>query len=135
MSELTTTIAKALLPRIKARRKEYAEECEEYAKQGFRPQYCIHGVNLWTDYDPICGWCEDGDGTPYEQALRDARNIASVYEKRRALADDLTRAAGQMFGEYPHMDMELKKALIVAVTAADKFANEFVSKYVGKEGK
>lgn len=48
-------------------RKAYAaakadREAEEasYREQGFRSHYCIHGTNQWTDYDNICGGCEDG---------------------------------------------------------------------------
>ena len=40
------------------RREEYRKECAEYAKQGFRPHYCIHGTNLWVDYDCACWRCE-----------------------------------------------------------------------------
>lgn len=41
---------------------QYEAECESYAKDGYRPHRCFHGVNLWTDYDPMCGPCEDGYG-------------------------------------------------------------------------
>jgi hypothetical protein len=37
----------------------YLEECEQASKEGYRPHYCFHGTNLWTDYDNICGMCED----------------------------------------------------------------------------
>ena len=40
----------------------YEAQCEAYAKDGFRAHYCFHGVNMWTDYDAICGACEDGYG-------------------------------------------------------------------------
>lgn len=45
---------------IRENRAEYERECEEYARAGYRPRTCIHGTYLWTDYDPICGRCEDG---------------------------------------------------------------------------
>lgn len=39
---------------------DYLEECESYRRDGYRPAYCEHGTSLWTDYDNICGPCEDG---------------------------------------------------------------------------
>jgi hypothetical protein len=45
--------------KVVARRAEYERECAEYREQGYGPHYCIHGTNLWTDYDNICGGCED----------------------------------------------------------------------------
>lgn len=47
----------------KAYRKAKAERAAEeasYAEDGYRPHYCIHGTNQWTDYDNICGGCEEG---------------------------------------------------------------------------
>lgn len=37
----------------------YQSDCEDWSKQGFRPQYCFHGRNMWVDYDCVCGTCED----------------------------------------------------------------------------
>jgi len=48
------------LRRLQARQAAYDEECREWARQGYRAHYCIHGTNQWTDYDNICGPCEDG---------------------------------------------------------------------------
>lgn len=57
---------------------DYLEACESYRRDGYRPHYCEHGTNLWTDYDNICGPCEDGlsmgDGlTRREYALDSAK--------------------------------------------------------------
>jgi hypothetical protein len=38
----------------------YQEDCAQDRAQGHRPHYCLHGTNQWTDYDNICGPCEDG---------------------------------------------------------------------------
>lgn len=38
----------------------YLEQCQEDREKGYRPHYCEHGTNQWTDYDNICGHCEDG---------------------------------------------------------------------------
>jgi hypothetical protein len=58
-------IAKEIYPLYKEarewlvqRREEYRKECDYYYKQGFRPQHCIHGVNMWVDYDCACWQCE-----------------------------------------------------------------------------
>ena len=38
----------------------YREDCDQDRAEGHRQHYCIHGTNQWTDYDNICGGCEDG---------------------------------------------------------------------------
>lgn len=37
----------------------YEQDCAQDRAEGHRPHYCIHGTNQWTDYDNICGGCED----------------------------------------------------------------------------
>lgn len=61
MDKQTAKLAVILLNSYRNRFAEYEEECNEYAKQGYRPHYCIHGTNQWTDYDNICGGCENGE--------------------------------------------------------------------------
>lgn len=39
---------------------DYLDACESWRRDGYRPHYCEHGTNQWTDYDNICGPCEDG---------------------------------------------------------------------------
>lgn len=39
---------------------DYLESVEADYREGFRAHYCEHGVNMWVDYDAICGSCEDG---------------------------------------------------------------------------
>lgn len=63
---------------------EYRKAQEEAAKEGFRPQYCIHGTNQWTDYDNICPGCEDGAFTEHssrEDIETLARKIADNEER------------------------------------------------------
>lgn len=38
----------------------YLADCERDRRNGHRAHYCEHGTNQWTDYDNICGPCEDG---------------------------------------------------------------------------
>lgn len=40
--------------------------------QGHTFPHCIHGASRWTDYDNICGGCEDGYG-PVALAISEAR--------------------------------------------------------------
>lgn len=65
--------------------KEYTEdrarEVAYHAENGHRPQHCIHGTNQWTDYDNICGGCEDGV-TMLNMAVRDAADAVSEQTKR-----------------------------------------------------
>jgi hypothetical protein len=65
----------------------YEETCNQYAKEGYRPHYCFHGTNLWTDYDPMCGPCEDGYGyfepNDYRSiALREAKQAYAAQSER-----------------------------------------------------
>lgn len=73
------------------REEEYYAECEEWAEEGYRPHYCIHGTNLWTDYDPICGPCEDGeplwdDARDWADAKWRAEETLKAVERRTELA-------------------------------------------------
>lgn len=92
---------------------DWRAEAREDARQGFRPHYCIHGMNMWTDYDPICGGCEDGtftqwtDGTDLLVVARDnvdimarARNasIASAVREVRPWFDVAIECADLLDG-------------------------------------
>lgn len=70
-----------VLAAIKRRRKSYQEwedhkaEWQRYAidmaKQGFRPEYCVHGRRMWTDHDINCGYCEfDDDDTTWLEEMK-----------------------------------------------------------------
>lgn len=52
--------ARRFIARGIERYRSWLEDCREWHEQGYRPHYCEHGLDLWTDYDPICGPCEDG---------------------------------------------------------------------------
>lgn len=43
---------------------EYMKDVHELSAQGYRPRTCFHGASLWTEYDNICGACEDGEYDP-----------------------------------------------------------------------
>src|SRR4051812_25868549 len=86
MDKLTRRIALAELKELKAREAEYRQERADWYRngdgrsprwitknypdgrtrrvnmggKGYSFPYCEHGSSLWTDYDNICGGCEDG---------------------------------------------------------------------------
>lgn len=71
-------------------REEWAEGARLSYAEGFRPHYCIHGTNQWTDYDNICGACENygynGLPNPYEVAVATVRQAEREAQARRELA-------------------------------------------------
>lgn len=58
----------------------HLDECASYLRDGYRPHFCEHGSSDWTDYDNICGPCEDG-----------LTNGDGVQRRRRALDEAFTR--------------------------------------------
>jgi hypothetical protein len=85
--------------RLRRVQAEYDEEVREAAKEGYRPHYCIHGMNLWVDWDVICGPCEDGYGryegeALYKAALWAAESDISEYTRRINLAGPLMTEYG-----------------------------------------
>lgn len=63
-------------------RGSYESDCASYSAQGYRAHYCIHGTDLWTDYDNICGGCEAGV-TMLNMAVHSAYGL--VMEGRRRI--------------------------------------------------
>lgn len=103
---------KLALKLLQARRKRWAEvqaaydaDCLEWRKQGYRPHYCIHGRNMWVDYDIACGECENGEG--YWEYAREAHYALSavryaVHEVRRR-----SKGLGEFWNEYGDMDFPM----------------------------
>jgi hypothetical protein len=82
---LVMRIALQRLKALKERQRQYEEYCRDMAAQGYRPEVCFHGTNLWVDYDPICGPCEDG--SPLARvALDTARYDVATFLERQQLA-------------------------------------------------
>lgn len=82
----------------------YLAEADRDLAEGHRPHYCEHGMNLWVDWDPICGACEDGvtaaDGVHRRTvALREAHRRVEQFNRivsvmsDRAMADLLDGSA------------------------------------------
>lgn len=71
----------------------YRAACREDYRAGYSPSHCIHGTYLHTDYDPMCGACEDGFRTAYatkqefrEQMLNEYRAAARELDRRMTIA-------------------------------------------------
>lgn len=73
---------------------DYLESCESYRRDGYTPHYCEHGTNRWTDYDNICGPCEDGlsmrDGLTRREYALDAA------KRRDAKCREIVKAASNL---------------------------------------
>lgn len=52
-----------------------------YGGKGYSYPYCPHGSSNWTDYDNICGPCEDGYSV-YQLALWSAQEKVAKYNER-----------------------------------------------------
>ena len=96
-------LAKRLLPGIARQQALQREEWEAVAvqcyREGYRPHYCIHGTNLWTDYDNICWGCEEYGYTGLPQrhavALEVATAAVRATEERCAVLDAFYAAGGR----------------------------------------
>ena len=54
--------------------------------RGYTFPTCIHGTSRWTDYDNICGPCEDGPENVYELAWYSAiRDVEEYLRRIRAI--------------------------------------------------
>lgn len=83
---LNATVAKLAVTKLAEVRNMYAEHDEhkrECYNAGHRPHYCAHGVNQWTDYDAMCGECEDGRSYfDYEREALDAIAYAKAQQAK-----------------------------------------------------
>ena len=109
MNERTRTmkLAHTIVLNLKARARrlaeEYEAECAEDYRQGHRPHYCRHGTNQWTDYDNICGSCENGDSAldVYYEALALAKKYMHDLDKVQRSYTLLVEAAPQVASKFP----------------------------------
>jgi hypothetical protein len=86
ISKLLYGVTQRLMTEYADGYEQYLMDCESWSEQGYRPHYCEHGTNQWTDYDNICGGCEDGitmsdPGTRRLYALIEAKQRMAEYEK------------------------------------------------------
>lgn len=80
LSHSTLSLASKINRSLELDYLDYLASCESYRRDGYRPATCEHGTNMWTDYDNICGPCEDGltMGDPIQR-----RQFALDSAKRR----------------------------------------------------
>ena len=114
LSKTELKIALRALRDIQADRRRWEESCEEDSRNGYRAHYCEHGMNMWTDYDPICGPCEEGWTGPLfdrhraiERAREYSREFTVILDTYRNLARihlgetfDFTRAFKTLESRY-----------------------------------
>lgn len=82
MTKLNSTYReffKAARQHVIQREWEYAAYAYEMSLAGFAPEYCPHGAYLWSDYDPICGACEE-PASITERATALARQWLAEYD-------------------------------------------------------
>lgn len=118
----TLLLALRIDRRLIARHQAYEEACLGDIAQGYRPQYCEHGVYQWTDYDAVCGGCEMGEtmGDPM-QRRRVALDEAHWREARASRVALLLREASDLgLGDaldYASVVAEYERLLLVGVAA------------------
>lgn len=83
---LTLHIARIL---YREHKESYAEETAYHAANGHRNSHCVHGTYQWTDYDNICGGCEEGQ-TMLNMAVHRAAYIVREWHDRIATATLIT---------------------------------------------
>lgn len=81
---LVVSVARKISATLAKNYADYLDECEQDRKNGHRAHYCEHGANMWTDWDNICGYCEEsitmGDGVMRRaEALRIAHESVADW--------------------------------------------------------
>lgn len=132
---LTTLEKKIAVSKLNEYREKFAQydaEVREYARQGYRAHYCVHGTNQWTDYDNICGPCEDGYGswdylTFLDLARGDAQRLVRSHKKA---LDQAKKMAELVLENYAGMSRESQEAFNVAVKQSFKDADKIIERYI-----
>lgn len=107
-SKTTLRLARDIARSLEQGYQEWVEACEQDRRDGYRPQFCEHGMNLHVDYDPICGPCEDGhsmrDGIFRRQFALDSakRRMETVTKITHHMAD--LRSLGVVVDTQPAID-------------------------------
>lgn len=79
MSKMPVAYALPFVAKVRQRDADWNEAAQEWSRQGYRPHYCKHGVNMWVDYDCACWQCEESL-TVHEEALIWAHQAWSEYQ-------------------------------------------------------
>jgi len=120
MDAMTAKVALRILKKLKQREAEYWEARRYWYESGDgRPSdwrvdpetgrhwnaggrgwtypECIHGTSRWTDYDNICGGCEDGYSI-YQLAIWEAKEKVAQFKER-------AEWVGAMPSSFKHTEM------------------------------
>lgn len=83
MSRYVIRLASKINKSLAAGYQDYLDSCEQDRREGHTPHYCEHGKSRWTDYDNICGPCEDGltMGDPMQRMEYALDSAKRRYEK------------------------------------------------------
>ncbi len=92
--------------------REAAEESTRNPRTGrkeWREAFCEHGSSLWTDYDNICGGCEDGrtmgDAKQrYARAIDEAKYLVELSDDMHRIMQMMIRA-GVEFDRAAYVEM------------------------------
>ncbi len=62
-----------------------ASTYDSRGRRTYRERFCEHGASRWTDYDNICGGCEDGitmsgPRQRYERAIAEAKHRFETHD-------------------------------------------------------
>lgn len=96
LSRYTLSLASKISNSLLADYRAWEESCEQDRREGHTPHYCEHGTSRWTDYDNICGGCEDGvtmaDGVErrtyaLDSAKRRVEKVTEITTHLAALRD------------------------------------------------
>lgn len=81
-------VAEAILRDYRELFEAHEAETERHSAEGHSNPYCVHGTYQWTDYDNICGGCEN-DETPNHW---DAERFAEIaQEEAESFCADLQK--------------------------------------------
>lgn len=111
---MKSRIAKRVVAQYRTYAEEYDQECRDYAEQGYRHHYCIHGTDRWTDYDNICAGCEEG----WTWATMARVEIESQYSRVKQLMTDYTTVAES-----------IQRSLPGNVEIRDQIAEAFIAEF------
>lgn len=88
-----------------------------FGGSGHRYPTCFHGSSLWTDYDNICGPCEDGD---------ESNLYLTAYNRADAMVTEMQRRANAWMdvlaieAQHPNMPRADRDAMIAWVNEPTK---------------
>lgn len=113
-------MALEIVKREKAWREQAIDEYEHNAREdyrnGYRPHYCIHGTNQWSDYDVLCWACEEYGWNQFPDYLETLRHALAEAKHRMETANQRAELALPIAADtrlYP----ELRENLIEWVNA------------------